>query len=504
MAFPPIDDLTVGIVPGTVGELDGYRSVCESMAGETVTLAADPDDLASGPGDLLVVEGGERSREALEAADRTPPTLYIDSDPQAAVRAMAAGAEVFLHADRIDLLDDRLRSLHCGALDHDEGHAELPAHQSIEAGAYTTLMEDFSDQVYIFDRHARFVRVNRHKAAFHDLSPDDFVGKTDFDLFAPETATEVYADNMDVLEGRRAVEGKTEWIEDASGNAVHVTAVKHPIVDAEGRTIGLLGISRDITHLTRTRMAVADRARMIQHLYSIYDHNFRNVIQTRIGVQTQLRQAERTGGQLRDRLARLDRRLSGDRDGAGDLLAAAIEDWETVAAAIEAAGAVETSLIDDLERLVEDFGSLVGVVRTGGEITDVDVVAIADDAGEWTVTGPTLSVRTDRRAIRLFFEQLAAIAPRTATVTIERTTAGFSIDVPADVSLTEISTRYRDQDLLSGSTRLLKLRVLAEVMGWAIRERHSADGSVLAVDVDAWKRRAKAYDWPASSVRTID
>lgn len=494
MTLPPIDESSVGIVPGQVDGIAGYRSVCESLAADTTTVSRDPAAIGGRPIDLLVVEGGEWPGASIDDGE-APPTMYIGRNTADVVRALSAGADVFLHPDRIGNVADRLESLHRGAIQSSVSDSNrFPNRHSIEAEAYATLMDEFDDHVYVFDRHARFVRVNRAKADFHDTTTEALFGKTDFDLFFPETAMAIYADNMAVLEGRREVRGKTEWVQDSTGDSIHVTAVKHPIVDADGRTIGLLGISRDITEITRKRTVVDDVARVIEHLYGVYDHNFRNIIQTRIGVQAQLQEARSAEEKGRAQLRRLESTLSDTDldDESRAILGSAIENWEVVVSAIEAAGGAEANLIDDLEALVEDFGELVSAVRTSGTITSIDIVTVADRAGSWTVTGPSITVRTVQRAARLFFDQLATAVSGTPSVTIERTDDGFDMSIPRDISIPEIATRYRDQDLLSGSTTLLKIRVLAEVMGWAIDQRPVDDGTVLEIDVDAWKRRARS------------
>ncbi|MFW6436023.1 MAG: PAS domain-containing protein [Halococcoides sp.] len=505
MTVPPLDDALVGLVSETTDGAIGYRSVCESIAAGTVTVPATRAALESTDADLLVVEGAA-TLAAQKAAGDHPPTMFVDRDPVTATRAMGAGADVFLHADRPEQFADRLRSLHRGATVDARSTSDDRIGGSVETSAYATLMEEFDDHIYVFDRHGRFVRVNQAKAAFHDTTPDALVGKSEFDIFFPETAVEIYADNMAVLEGRQEVRNETEWVENAAGERVHVTVAKHPITDSEGRIIGLIGISRDVTALSRRQTLVDAVARVIEHLYGIYDHNFRNLIQTRIGIQATLRDAIDVEAAGRDHLVHLreaiedgatvvdaDDATHPDADDAIEHADRAIDDWDRIVEAIDSAGEAERELVDALEALVRDFGDLVSAVRTDGEIREFDVVEMADRPGSWSVTGPSVVVRTDDRAARLFFEQLAHVVPTGATASVTPTAEGFELDLPARVTMPAIAGQYRDQDLLSGSTPLLKASVLAEVMGWEIETRRpESDRTVLAVDTAAWTRWAGA------------
>ncbi|WP_159077084.1 PAS domain-containing protein [Halococcoides cellulosivorans] len=492
MTVPALDDALVGVVPGPLDAVDGYRSVCESLVADTVTVEPSAASFRTTEADLLIVQGDD-GLDAIEAADSHPPTMFVGRDPVAATRAMGAGADVFLSTDRSEDFGDRLRSLYRGAaVDARSAGEGALGSGSVEARAYATLMGDFDDHIYVFDRHGRFVRVNETKAAFHDTTPVALEGKSEFDVFFPETAAEIYADNMAVLEGRREVCNETEWVENAAGEYVHVSVSKHPIHDADGHIIGLIGISHDVTEITRRRTLVDDVARVVEHLYGIYDHNFRNLVQTRIGIQASLRDATDAEASGREHLDGLREAVAAEDD-AAEQIEAAIEDWERLSDALQSAGAAERELIDTLETLVGDFGDLVSVVRTDGEIRQFDVVEMADQSQQWTVIGPTVSVRTDDSFARLFFDQLTRVVPTGATVTIEPTRDGFELDVPAHVVVPEIAARYRDQDLLSGSRPLLKASVLAEVMGWNVETRHPApDRTVLVVDTAAWKRRAGA------------
>jgi PAS domain S-box-containing protein len=112
----------------------------------------------------------------------------------------------------------------------------------------TTLMNTIPDSIYFKDLEGRFLQVNRAMAERSGLrDPAEAVGKTDFDLFTEEHASEAWADERAVIETERPVVGKEEKETWASGQVSWVSTTKMPLRDQDGRIVGTFGISRDIT-----------------------------------------------------------------------------------------------------------------------------------------------------------------------------------------------------------------------------------------------------------------
>ena len=109
-------------------------------------------------------------------------------------------------------------------------------------------MESSPDTIYFKDNSSRFIRVNKAQAEVLGLnSPEDAVGKSDFDFFAPEHAQEAFEDERCIIESRKLVVDKIERIRRGDGTYRWVSATKVPMMNERGEVIGLAGISRDIT-----------------------------------------------------------------------------------------------------------------------------------------------------------------------------------------------------------------------------------------------------------------
>jgi PAS domain S-box-containing protein len=107
------------------------------------------------------------------------------------------------------------------------------------------LMDNIPDLIYFKDAGSRFVRINAAQARALGLRrPEDGLGKTDLDFLPEEYAREALRDEQNLLRTGVPLLGKVEH-ERRSGRWYLVTKV--PLRGADGRTSGLVGVSRDIT-----------------------------------------------------------------------------------------------------------------------------------------------------------------------------------------------------------------------------------------------------------------
>lgn len=110
------------------------------------------------------------------------------------------------------------------------------------------LMDNIPDNIYFKDEESRFLRINRAMTRYLGLgSPDDAVGKTDFDYFGKAHAEDARQDELEVMRTGRPLVGKDEKENFAGGGVKWVSTTKLPLRNAEGHIVGTFGISRDIT-----------------------------------------------------------------------------------------------------------------------------------------------------------------------------------------------------------------------------------------------------------------
>jgi PAS domain S-box-containing protein len=111
-----------------------------------------------------------------------------------------------------------------------------------------TLMDNLPDHIYFKDRQSRFIRGNRALASWFGLTdPTQLLGKSDFDFFSDEHARQAYADELEVIRTGRPIQGLEEKETWPDGHETWVSTTKMALRDAQGRTMGTFGVSRDIT-----------------------------------------------------------------------------------------------------------------------------------------------------------------------------------------------------------------------------------------------------------------
>jgi PAS domain S-box-containing protein len=110
------------------------------------------------------------------------------------------------------------------------------------------LMDNTPDHIYFKDAECRFIMLSRaHLASFGLNDPADAIGKTDFDFFTEEHARPAFEDEQEIMRTGQPIVGLEEKETYLGGDAAWVSTTKLARLDAQGRTVGTLGISRDIT-----------------------------------------------------------------------------------------------------------------------------------------------------------------------------------------------------------------------------------------------------------------
>ena len=124
------------------------------------------------------------------------------------------------------------------------------AELSRERDLLQILMDSVPDKIYFKDCESRFLRINRFEAQQLGLSdPSEAVGKTDFDFYPEEMARGFREDELAVLRSGSPLIGKVERNQPPGGSEFWVLTTKVPFRDRDGRVIGIVGISKDITDL---------------------------------------------------------------------------------------------------------------------------------------------------------------------------------------------------------------------------------------------------------------
>jgi PAS domain S-box-containing protein len=121
------------------------------------------------------------------------------------------------------------------------------------------LLRTLPDLIYAKDTQGRFTLKNRVDAArMGAASPEETIGKTDFDYYPLELAQRFHADDQAVIQSGQPLINREEPITGADGSQGLFLTSKVPLRDGHGNVIGLVGVGRDITERKRAEAAERD------------------------------------------------------------------------------------------------------------------------------------------------------------------------------------------------------------------------------------------------------
>jgi PAS domain S-box-containing protein len=163
------------------------------------------------------------------------------------------GNIVFLETNGAPILDDKGNLLGYRGVDTDiteRRKAEEELRQS--ENKYRVLIENLPQKIFLKDRNGVYISCNENYARDLGISPQEIVGKTDYDFFPKELADKYRADDKRIMESGKTEEIEEKYIKD--GSEGFVQTVKVPIKDKEGNIIGIQGIFWDITERKRVEL----------------------------------------------------------------------------------------------------------------------------------------------------------------------------------------------------------------------------------------------------------
>lgn len=127
-----------------------------------------------------------------------------------------------------------------------------------EHGLFKTLMDNIPDSLYFKDEQSRFVLVNKAKASHSNVSPEEMIGKTDFDFLSEDQARKIFIDDRSIMQSGKPIINKEEKITHSDGSERWVSVTKIPYYNAEGNIIGTMGITRDITEWKKLKEKIGE------------------------------------------------------------------------------------------------------------------------------------------------------------------------------------------------------------------------------------------------------
>jgi PAS domain S-box-containing protein len=119
-----------------------------------------------------------------------------------------------------------------------------------------TVLENSAANIYAKRKDGRYIYLNHEMEVTHNVTREQALGRTDFELFPKEMAEQNRANDLAAM-----MTGKLTEVEERtmgpSGQRLYL-AKKVPLISSNGKVEGTCGISTDITDLRRTELALRE------------------------------------------------------------------------------------------------------------------------------------------------------------------------------------------------------------------------------------------------------
>ena len=130
------------------------------------------------------------------------------------------------------------------------------------------VIDSIPDLIFFKDQASIYLGCNKAFERLVNRQESDIIGGSDFELFSESQAQAFRRDDAEVLLQQRPRRTK-ERVEYPDGARVMLESTKTPYRNAEGRILGLVGISRDVTKAVELEESLAERVKELRGLYDV-------------------------------------------------------------------------------------------------------------------------------------------------------------------------------------------------------------------------------------------
>jgi PAS domain S-box-containing protein len=236
---------------------------------------------------MPIMDGIEFLKTLRASGNTTPFIIFTGKGrEQVAIEALNSGADFYIQkgGDPKSQFTELMHKIHQAVA---RKKAEDGLLESEER--YRTLAESANDMIYITDPDGVLLYANTLCAKMFNTTPDNLVGKTQDDLFPPETAAH-HKQGIRNLIARGTPGSLEEHLTTPSGE-IWISVNNSPLRDKNGKITSVLGIARDITMQKQAEESLVLATRKMTIISSATRHDINNKL-TIISGYTQLMRLE--------------------------------------------------------------------------------------------------------------------------------------------------------------------------------------------------------------------
>ncbi|MCW8895558.1 PAS domain S-box protein [Sulfurimonas sp.] len=111
---------------------------------------------------------------------------------------------------------------------------------------YDNVVDSVDNLIFVKDVNSVYITCNKAFEKTLGKSKEQIIGKIDYELFSKDTA-DAFRKHDQIIFSHNKIISSHEWVIYPDGQKVYFLTVKSPLINTEGKTIGLVGNSVDIT-----------------------------------------------------------------------------------------------------------------------------------------------------------------------------------------------------------------------------------------------------------------
>jgi len=138
----------------------------------------------------------------------------------------------------------------------------------------SSIINLIDDLIFYKDKDFKYIGCNTAFLNFINKSPEELIGKDDFEIFDHEVAR-IFRHNDKLMLAEDKARSNEEWVTYPDGSMVYLLTKKIPFAYDDANT-GILGISRDITSLEEANQQIKEQA-LLDELTKVKNRKAYNV-----------------------------------------------------------------------------------------------------------------------------------------------------------------------------------------------------------------------------------
>ena len=148
-----------------------------------------------------------------------------------------------------------------------------------EKALLDALMLNIPDFVYFKDTDSRFIRISKSMVKlFMAQTPDDLIGKSDFDFHSKEHANIAFNEEKAIMDTQKPIVDHVVHEQFDDGREQWVSTTKMPLFNEHGEVVGTWGISKIVTELKQAEIianAKVEEAEVLQKKMVAHENEYR-------------------------------------------------------------------------------------------------------------------------------------------------------------------------------------------------------------------------------------